>query len=315
MADIQVTWEEAAASVGVPAHGSYNLERALKDSGYVTFEYDFEYLDSGGYRILDKRVKASKGPWFVNGQMEAEDWGVLRPAALEAVAEMRKVRRILNERVRKLQATYGYRLHYANNHGRILPLPSGDEEEKLYAELRPNSDVGRKVAERKEHTLESEERAKALRQARHDLQFREDEVERTGRRMRMFVKADPSFTQADASEIMERLEDNLEAAQKHLAQLEGATLDDAVVVKTVTEGTSSTTATWERLQRDRIHKSKVRDDRILVAMRLYDGRYGKRRGRPFLRPLSAHAGFKITRHERNRLWPTIAKERAESKET
>ena len=92
MADIQVTWEEAAASVGVPAHGSYNLERALKDSGYVTFEYDFEYLDSGGYRILDKRVKASKGPWFVNGQMEAEDWGVLRPAALEAVAEMRKVR-------------------------------------------------------------------------------------------------------------------------------------------------------------------------------------------------------------------------------
>ena len=30
MSENEVTWEEAAASVGVSAHGSYNLERALK---------------------------------------------------------------------------------------------------------------------------------------------------------------------------------------------------------------------------------------------------------------------------------------------
>ena len=93
MSDNQVTWEKAAASVGVSAHGSYNLERALKDAGYVKFEYDFEHLENGGYRILDKRVKESKGPWFVDGLMGAEDWKVLQPIALQAVADMREVQK------------------------------------------------------------------------------------------------------------------------------------------------------------------------------------------------------------------------------
>ena len=132
-----------------------------------------------------------------------------------------------------------------------------------------------------------------------------------------YTRADAiGFTKALADETLERYEDDLEAAQKHLAQLEGATESPEDQESTLDDKVdTSSTATWDRLQRDRIHKSKVRDDRILNAMRTYDGRYGKRRGRPFLRPLSAHAGFKITRQERNRLWPTIAKERTESKET
>ena len=102
MSEDRITWEEASASVGVSAHGSYNLERALKDAGYVKFEYDFEHLENGGYRILDKRVKESKGPWFVDWLMSAEDWQVLQPIALQAVADMREVRRVLDERNRKL---------------------------------------------------------------------------------------------------------------------------------------------------------------------------------------------------------------------
>ena len=251
MTEIMITWEKAAASVGVSAHGSYNLERALKDAGYVKFEYDFEHLENGGYRILDKRVKNSKGPWFVDGLMSAEDWQVLQPIALQAVADMREVRRVLDERNRKLRATYGYRLAYANNHGKALPVPSTPEEEKLYAELRPDSEVARKVAERQELTLEREERAKALRQARHNLQFREDEVERATKSLEMFVRVDHGFTQADADEIMERYEDDLEAAQKRLEQLEAAfatvppkgpeePASEAPVEKPVDTGTRST---------------------------------------------------------------------------
>ena len=80
--------------------------------------------------------------------------------------------------------------------------------------------MARKVAERQELTLEREERAKALRQARHDLQFREDEIVRATAGLEMYVRVGGGFTQADADEIMERYEDDLEAAQKHLAQLE-----------------------------------------------------------------------------------------------
>ena len=52
-----------------------------------------------------------------------------------------------------------------------------------------------------------------------------------------------------------------------------------------------------------------RDNKILAAMRSYTGRFSKRNGWPFLRRLSTHAGFRITRPERKRLWPAIAKER------
>ena len=38
--------------------------------------------------------------------------------------------------------------------------------------------------------------------------------------MEMFVRVDHGFTQADADEIMERYEDDLEAAQKDLERLE-----------------------------------------------------------------------------------------------
>ena len=309
MTENQVTWVEASASVGVSAHGSYGLERAMRDSGYVKFEYDLEYLDAGGYRILDKRVKKSKGPWFVDGLMSAEDWQVLQPIALQAVADMREAKALLDARVKKLRATYGYRLAYANNHGKKLPAPSTPEEEKLYAELRPNSDVGRKVAERQELTLEREERAKALRQARHDLQFREDEIKRAAVGLKMYVKAGGGFTQADADEIMERYEDDAEAARKHLDQLEeeaatrlqGETPPVDVAEKLiVAKGPTSTTKPT---------KSKDHDDRILAALRSYDGRLTKRKGWPFYRSLRTHAGFHITKAERKRLWPVILKER------
>ena len=309
MSEDQVTWEVASASVGVSAHGSYGLERAMRDSRYVIFEYDFEHLENGGYRILDKRVLTSKGPWFVDGLMSAEDWQVLQPIALQAVADMREVRRVLDERNRKLRATYGYRLAYANNHGKSLPVPSTPEEEKLYAELRPDSEVARKVAERQELTLEREERAKALRQARHNLQFREDEIERATKSLEMFVRVDHGFTQADADEIMERYEDDLEAAQKHLERLEAlpvvepASKPGADLPKETPVVSPNVTKTVARISNDKM---------VLAALRSYDGRYTKRKGWPFIRPLRAHAGFDITKAERKRLWPIIIKERAES---
>ena len=56
-----------------------------------------------------------------------------------------------------------------------------------------------------------------------------------------------------------------------------------------------------------------RDREILEALRTYPprGRYTKRKGWPWLRALRKHAGLRITRAERKRLWPAIEQERGE----
>ena len=65
MAEIMITWEEAAAAVGVPAHGSYNLERALKDS--ATSRSNTTSTTSKrvatGYSISVSRNRRARGLW------------------------------------------------------------------------------------------------------------------------------------------------------------------------------------------------------------------------------------------------------------
>ena len=51
-----------------------------------------------------------------------------------------------------------------------------------------------------------------------------------------------------------------------------------------------------------------RNNRILAAMRTYNGRHTKRKGWPYLRDLSTHAGFRITRSERKQTWSVIRHE-------
>ena len=87
-------------------------------------------------------------------------------------------------------------------------------------------------------------------------------------------------------------------------------ISEADWVPDVTSGSKPLIPTVEVVPASRSNPftaTRERNDRILAALRSYDGRLTKRKGWPFIRPLRRHAGFRITKAERKLLWPTIVK--------